>query len=265
MFVVKIGGASGNDLDRVLDDLADSSEYVVVHGGSDAATRLAERLGKQVRFVTSVSGYRSRYTDRETLGIFTMALQGDVNARIVEGLQRRGVNAIGLSGVDGRLLTGRRKAALKIVEGGKRKVLRDDLSGVVDHVDAGLLRLLMGAGYVPVIGPPILDPTEGTALNADADRAAAKVAAALGADELVVLTNVPGLLRNPDDAASLIADVPRADLATHLERTASGGMKKKLLAALEGVEAGVPRICIGDSRLDRPVTRARKGEGTVVR
>ena len=144
MIVVKVGGGEGIDYDALCADIADlwraGQRLVLVHGGSHETNMLAERLGHPPRFVTSPSGYSSRYTDRETLEIFMMAYAGKVNKLIVERLQSLGVNAVGLSGLDGRLLEGKRKAAIRIVEDGKQKVLRDDWTGTIERVNAGLAR-----------------------------------------------------------------------------------------------------------------------------
>src|SRR5271166_5817362 len=106
MIVIKIGGGAGVNLDSVCDDIArlvsDGQQVVVVHGTSDAANRLAERLGIPARTLQSPSGYVSRYTDRETLDVYTMAAVGQVNTGIVAQLQSRGINAVGLNGLDGR-------------------------------------------------------------------------------------------------------------------------------------------------------------------
>jgi SAM-dependent methyltransferase len=123
MIVVKIGGGEGIDFENALGDLASRRDrFVLVHGGSDELNRLSERLGKQPRFVTSPSGHTSRYTDKETLEMFQMVYCGSANKRIVERFQEFGVNAVGLSGIDGRILIGTRKSAIKVVENGKRKV-----------------------------------------------------------------------------------------------------------------------------------------------
>ena len=111
MIVIKIGGADGIDYDAVADDVAALAErgerLVVVHGGSALTNRVSEQLGHPPRFVTSPSGYTSRRTDRRTLEIFEMVYCGQVNKGLVERLQGRGVNALGLSGLDGRLWEGR--------------------------------------------------------------------------------------------------------------------------------------------------------------
>ena len=158
MLVVKVGGSVGINLDYVCADVAhlwnEGQKLVLVHGGSHLTNQVAEALGHPPRFVTSVSGFTSRRTDRRTLEIFEMVYCGQVNSGIVERLQALGANAVGLSGLDGRLLEGPRKDALRIIENGRRLVLRDDYTGKVEKVNAGLLNLLIGAGYLPVDSPP---------------------------------------------------------------------------------------------------------------
>jgi acetylglutamate/LysW-gamma-L-alpha-aminoadipate kinase len=266
MIVVKVGGGAGIDYEALCDDLADlrraGRRVVLVHGGSHETNLLAERLGYPPRFVTSPSGFTSRYTDRQTLEIFMMAYAGKVNKLIVERLQRRGVNAVGLSGLDGRVLEGRRKAAIRIVEDGKQKILRDDWTGTVETVNGGLLTALVEGGYMPVLAP-LASSTEGEALNVDGDRAAAAVAAALKAEALLLLSNVPGLLRAFPDESSLIRHIPRADVDSYLE-VAQGRMKKKVLGASEALQGGVGRVILGDARQARPISRSLDGAGTVI-
>src|SRR3970040_2530166 len=119
MMVVKIGGGDGNDADNVLVDLARRKDYVLVHGGSKEIDRLADALGVPPRFLTSPSGVVSRYTDEETMEVFTMALAGKMNTQLVARLQALGARAIGLSGADGGPPLGRRKAAGWAVDGGR--------------------------------------------------------------------------------------------------------------------------------------------------
>lgn len=261
-FVVKIGGGAGIDPGPALEDLAAIKDrpYVLVHGGSNETNELSHRLGKPPRFVTSLSGHTSRYTDAETMDIFSMALAGKINVNLVARMQRLGVNAVGLTGVDGRLLEGTRKDTIRIVEGSKRLVLRGDHTGKVERVNAHLLRTLMDAGYVPVVTVPAIS-YEGEPVNADADRAAAAVAAALGAEALVILSNVPGLLRDVDDPGSLVTSIPRDRIDQSME-LAQGRMRKKVLGAKEALEMGVPRVIFASASGDRPVTRALEGGGT---
>src|SRR6266540_3679278 len=258
MITVKVGGAEGNDIDNVLIDLAPRRDYVLVHGGSNEVDRLAEALGRPTRYITSPSGVVSRYTDKATMEVFTMALTGKLNTAIVSRLQALGAPAVGLSGVDGGLLLGRRKEAVRTVDHGRVLLVKDDHSGTVEQVNASLIHLLFDAGYVPVVSPPGVTP-RGELINTDA----AQVAVAMKADTLVLFTNVPGLLREPSDPSTLIAEVPR-DRLTFFMNFAYGRMKKKLIAAQEALEGGVRRVVIASSQNADPVERALEGMGTVI-
>lgn len=266
MLTVKIGGGAGVRYDLVAADVAalrvGGTPIVLVHGGSHETNVVAEKLGKPPRFVTTASGHESRYTDRETLEIFEMVYCGKINKGLVERLQGLGVQAVGLSGVDGRLLEAKRKDTLTIVENGRKRVLRDDLTGTIESVNAALLRMLLDAGYLPVVTPPAIS-REHVAVNVDGDRAAARIAGALGATDLVILSNVPGLLRDVADPASLVTRIEASALDDHMD-LAKGRMKRKLVAAREAVSAGVRRVVIGDARVDAPIQAALSGRGTVI-
>lgn len=266
MNVIKVGGSAGNNYDALCDDLAvlhaRGEQFVLVHGGSDETNKLGEATGHPPRFVTSPSGFTSRYTDRRTLELFMMAAGGLVNKSLVERLQARGCNAVGISGLDGRLLEGKRKATIRVVEDGRQKLLRDDWTGTIERVNTALLRALFDGGYLPVVAP-LACSEAGEALNVDGDRAAAAIAAALGADALLLLSNVPGLLRNFPDEASLIARIPRAEIDAALP-FAEGRMKKKVLGAQEALERGVRRVVLGDARGTDCVSAALAGQGTVI-
>ncbi|HEX9130714.1 MAG TPA: [LysW]-aminoadipate kinase [Ktedonobacteraceae bacterium] len=250
--VVKIGGGRGvattNIVREIAQCVADGQGIVVLHGGSDLTNTLSERLGHPVRMITSPGGMVSRYTDSETLSIYAMAVAGQINTKLVASLQQQGVNALGLAGVDGRLLLARRKSAVRsVTPDGRVQLLRDDYTGQIERVNDALLRQLLEAGYTPVIAPLALSQN-GERLNVDGDRAASAVAAALHADALVIMTNVPGLLANPEDQATLIRTIPADQLADYMEY-ARGRMRKKLLGAQEALQNGVPRVCIGNNSL----------------
>lgn len=267
MIVVKAGGNVGLDVEAVCADIVElvqnGEQVVLAHGGSHEINVFSEKLGCPPRFVTSVSGHVSRYTDRESLEIFVMVAAGRVNKMLVERLQQLGVNALGLSGLDGRLLVARRKEALRIVEDGKRKVLRGDHSGKIEEVNVGLLQSLLDGGYVPVVAP-IAMGHDGDALNVDGDRVAGAISAALKANTLVILSNVPGLLRHFPDETSLIHHIPLEQAEEHMEEFAQGRMKRKILGAIEALHEGVGRVVIADGRVDQPVQRALAGSGTAI-
>jgi len=266
MFILKIGGSTGINYDLIADDIAALVErgekMVVVHGGSALTNEVATQLGHPPQFVTSVSGFSSRRTDRRTIEIFEMVYCGQMNKGLVEKLQSRGVNAVGLSGLDGRLWEGKRKAAIKIVQNGRRRVLRDDFTGKVERVNTDLLNLLLAAGYVPVITPPAIS-YDGEAINVDGDRALAATAIALGADTLVLLSNVPGLLEKFPDESTLIRHIPAQSLDKFMA-VAQDRMKKKVMGAQEALAGGLTRIIFADGRVENPVQGALNGEGTVI-
>ncbi len=266
MVVVKVGGSAGINYDLVCDDIAtlvkDGERVILIHGGSDETNKISTQLGKPPRILTSPQGFTSRYTDSETLDIFAMVYAGKMNTRIVERLQKRGVNAVGLSGLDGRLLEGQRKASVRAVENGRQILVRDDYTGKVEKVNAALLNLLLDAGYTPVISPPACS-AEGEAINVDGDRAAAMIASALGAKQLIILSNIPGLLRVFPDESTLIPHIRYAGLEQALG-FAEGRMKKKVLGASEAIAAGVRQVVFGDARLERPIFNSMNGKGTVI-
>ena len=266
MIVVKVGGSEGIDLDTVCEDIAsliqDGKQLIFVHGGSHLTNEVAEKLGHPPQFVTSPSGFTSRRTDRRTLEIFEMVYCGQVNKGIVERLQKHGVNAVGLSGADGRIWEGKRKKAIRVVQNGKTMILRDDFTGTVERVNTALLTSLTDAGYLPVLTPPAIS-TEGEIINVDGDRAAGATAIAFQAEALLLLSNVPGLLSNFPDETSLVQHITPGELDAAAD-LAEGRMKMKIRGAREALEGGVQQVILGDARIEQPVQRALRGLGTVI-
>ncbi|MDJ0757232.1 MAG: [LysW]-aminoadipate kinase [Ardenticatenaceae bacterium] len=267
MFVIKVGGSTGIDYDAVCDDIArlvqSGQKLILVHGGSSLTNEVAEQLGHPPRFITSPSGYTSRFTDRRTLEIFEMVYCGQMNKGIVERLQQRGINAVGLSGLDGRLWEGKRKKAIRAVdENGRKFVVRNNYTGTVETVNTALLESLLAAGYLPVLTPPAISE-EGEAINVDGDRAARATAVALKAETLVILSNIPGLLRDFPKESSLIPEIPKAQIE-EFQAFAAGRMRIKLLGAKEALDQGVSRVVLGDARVENPVSQALSGQGTVI-
>ncbi|MGH2479792.1 MAG: [LysW]-aminoadipate kinase [Ktedonobacteraceae bacterium] len=264
--VIKIGGAAGVATESILDEIAcylrtpgTDRRIVLVHGGSDLTNELARDLGHEVRTLTSPGGMTSRYTDSETLRIYAMAVAGQINTSLVAHLQQRGVNALGLAGVDGRLLLARRKTAIRsLTPDGRVQIVRDDYTGQIEQVNSHLLHTLLDAGYIPVIAPLALSH-DGTRLNVDGDRAAAAIAGTLGAAELAIVTNVAGLLRDPHDPGTLIPRIDAEQLA-HYTSYAQGRMRKKMLGASEALQKGVKRVYIGNTSLNELLN----GAGTLI-
>ena len=265
--VIKLGGGEGVDHAPLLDELpellARGHRLVLVHGASAAANALADRAGLDRRQIQSPSGHLSRYTYPEMLEIYVAAAAGQVNKSLVADLQTRNVNAVGLSGVDGRLLVAERKRAIRAVENGRQWVIRDDYSGKIREAHAEVLETMLEGGFLPVVAPVALG-TRGERLNVDGDRAAAAIAAGLGADALIILSNVPGLLADFPDPDSLIREVTPQTL-DQARAAAQGRMKRKVLAAEEALAGGVPRAILADARVSHPIASALAGAGTVFR
>jgi acetylglutamate/LysW-gamma-L-alpha-aminoadipate kinase len=199
LLVIKMGGSilkegTSSELVSDLKTLANKHKLVLVHGGGAEVTETAAKLGKEQKFIVSPQGFTSRYTDKETMEIFTMVMAGKLNKQIVSALQSQGIAAVGLSGLDGTLLKAERKKRLIIVdERGRKKVIDGGYTGKINEVKVDLLSLLLEKGYVPVV-TPIATSEEFEPLNVDGDRTAAVVAGALKADRLILLTDVEGLL-----------------------------------------------------------------------
>ncbi len=264
LIIIKIGGSIGTladapaQLSQDIAALSSKYEFIVVHGGASQTTRLSERLGITPKFITSPSGVKSRYTDAEAIKIFTMALRGEINANLVLALQSAGVNAIGLCGIDGKLLEAKQKTVISADGQGRQKIIRDDFTGKVEKVNVELLGSLLSAGYAPVIASLALGENN-QPLNTDGDRAAAAIASALHARRLILMTDVDGYFENfPSDLASSLS---RADLPDCM-KNASGGMKRKLLASGEALDGGVSEVVIGNGTKEKPISSALAGAGT---
>jgi acetylglutamate/LysW-gamma-L-alpha-aminoadipate kinase len=263
--VVKIGARAKDaalspealeDLERV----CTRAQTVLVHGGGDTVTQVAEKLGVQQKFVTSPDGFRSRYTDIETMQVFIMVMAGKINKEIVLTLQSRKIPAVGLSGLDGGLIRAERKKRLVVKdENGRRRAIEGGYTGSVTNVDASLLHKLLAEHYVPVIAPIALG-TDYEPLNLDADRTASHVAAALKADLLLLMTDVNGVFLNGNQVSHLSSDEAKRSLGT-----IGPGMITKVHAALDALSRGVERVIIAPSSSQTPFTFAMQGQaGTVI-
>ena len=265
MIVLKTGGdifekglkeTLSDDIKKVLE----REQLVIVHGGGDEVTKIAERLGKEQVFITSPSGIRSRYTDKETVEIYTMVMAGRINKAIVRWLLSQGVPAVGFAGVDGALLKAKRKKRLLIIDDRNRKRIIDGgFTGKITEVNANLLGLLLKNGYVPVIAPIALGD-DNELLNVDSDRAAGQIAGALKADNAVFLTDVQGVLVEGEYVRKLAMED-----AERLLPKIGPGMDKKVLASVEALKNGAKEAVISSGFADEPVTSAlNHATGTVI-
>ena len=263
MYIVKVGGGEAVNLAGIVDDLASmDTPCVVVLGANAVRNDLAARLGAPPRTLTSVSGYTSVFSDETALDVIMMAYSGLRSKRFVELCQRRGVNAIGLSGIDARMVEGERNRGIRVREGGKT-LIRRDFSGKPRAVNVPLLRTLLDGGYTPVLTIPIADE-KGFAINSENDDIVNVLQAALGAERIVQLIEAPGFLDDAGDPESVVAAMSRMELERR-EAQVEGRMKRKMLALRRLFEAGVAEVVISDGRVERPLRAALDGAGTAIR
>jgi acetylglutamate/LysW-gamma-L-alpha-aminoadipate kinase len=262
--VVKIGGARGNSVSSLVRDIAgrvrSGERWVLVHGASSQMEDLCTAAGIEPVYVTSPSGYRSRFVGDREMALF-LAACGTYSLGITEEFGECGLWGMPLYPGRGTTAVASRKDILRSQENGRVRLLRGNRSGSIVSFDAAPVRRAWNAGAVPLL-PPLAADVEGVgALNVDGDRMAASAASALGADVLVILSNVPGLLRDGSDPDSLVCRGGLDDWDA-LESYAKGNMKRKLLAAKEALLGGVPRAIIADSRVEEPLSEALAGRGT---
>jgi acetylglutamate kinase len=258
--VIKYGGAAMTDpaLEAmVMDNIALLSllgvKPVIVHGGGPAINDMLRKLKIETRFENGL-----RVTDEETMSVTEMVLSGHVNKKIVALLGARSVAAVGISGRDGFLF----KAEIHSPDG-------TDIGAVGDIVSCNpsIVESLMQKGFVPVISPVSSSET-GKSLNVNADTAALKIAETLGASKLVYMTDVPGLLQNIEDPASVISSINVSDIDTLIEQSViSGGMIPKITSAAKAVRSGVGSVHILDGKSRHALLLeifTDKGVGTVI-
>lgn len=257
--VIKYGGAAMIDCElkqKIMQDIV-LMKYVgmnpiVVHGGGPEITQMLKRLDIQSRFVNGL-----RVTDQETMEVVEMVLGGKVNKEIVAGINANGGKAIGISGKDGNLIHAR-----PVDDTGQMGFV-----GAVTCVNPEIIETLIQNGYIPVIAPIGIDEA-GQSYNINADLVASAIAVALKADKLVLLTDVPGLLENPADPASLISVLKLSDMEGYVQDgVIAGGMLPKIDCCREAVTAGVGRTHIIDGRVSHAILLeifTNEGIGTMV-
>jgi len=263
MITIKIGGSVVDNLHPStipdIKKIVKQEGVVLVHGGGKEVTKVSEALGKKPEFVVSPSGIKSRYTDKETAEIFTMVMSGKINKTIVRMLQKNGINAIGLSGVDGKIIQAERKKKLLIVnEKGRKQAIDGGYTGKITNVNAPLVQSLLKDGYTPVISP-IAISEESDFLNVDGDRAAAYVAGKIQSDKVLFLTNVDGLLIDE----KLVKNLTLAE-AKEIRPKIGFGMEKKILAATEALDMGVKEALIANGQKENPISSAIAHENCTV-
>lgn len=262
MIIIKIGGGEKINLDGIVADLADlDGRFIIVHGANALRDQLAEDLGKPKKTLTSVSGYSSVFSDETAVDLIMMAYAGVRNKRIVELCQQQGLNAIGLTGLDGQLVQGRRNNGIRVRENGKLRIVRD-FSGKPKRINKQLLELLLENDYVPVLTIPILDENN-VAINSENDDIVGVLQSTLAAHTIIQLIAAPGFLEDINDPNSLVERMS-ADELRKREEQVDGRMKRKMLALGRLFENGARRVVIADGRIENPVKSALEGKGTII-
>jgi acetylglutamate kinase len=212
-------------------------KVVVVHGGGPEINEMLKKIGKQSKFVDGL-----RYTDEETMDIVQMVLCGKVNKNLVANLNRMGGKALGLCGMDGGLFQA------------KMKDERYGLVGEITKVEPSAVTDALGAGYIPVVSTVAQSVDSDGSYNINADTAAAKLAIALKAEKLILLTDIRGLLRDPKDESTLIPEVKMSQVPLLIRQgVISGGMIPKIDCCVEAVRSGVARSHILDGRIPHSI------------
>ncbi|MCL2009038.1 MAG: [LysW]-aminoadipate kinase [Synergistaceae bacterium] len=263
--VVKIGGAIGNDPSNLLEELAErvrhGERWVLVHGASGPMDAMCRSCGVEPLYVMSPSGYRSRFVGAKELELFEAACH-NFSKELSLKLGKSGVGSLPIYPSQAVTAKATRKDSLRSMENGKIRILRGNYSGTVCGFDPRPVHDAWKKGLLPML-PPLASDESGCSLNVDGDRMAAAAASAVQADALIILSNVPGILRDVNNPSSR---VKTGDLSGwgELEALAAGNMKRKLLAAREALEGNVGKVILADSRLDNPISKALEGEGTTL-
>ncbi len=243
--VIKYGGnAMTNDelKEAVMRDIVLLSEVgikvVLVHGGGPEINSMLKRVGIESKFIGGL-----RYTDSETMDIVKMVLTGKVNKELVSALQLHGGKAIGLCGIDGEMIVAEKKQG-EVDLGYVGEIKRVTTKPIIDAINNG---------YVPIIAT-VATSADGQSYNINADTAAARIASCLRAENLILMTDIAGLLENKDDPTTLIPSVQVSDVP-YLKSTGiiSGGMIPKIECCVEAVRRGVKKTCIIDGRIPHSI------------
>lgn len=226
---------------------------IIVHGGGPDISTTLSKMNHKSKFINGL-----RYTDETTITVAQMVLAGKVNKDLVKLIEKTGGKAIGLSGIDGSLI--------------KAKKLTNDIDlgfvGEITSVNTELLNLSMNSGYIPVVSSIAIGENDTNSYNINADTCASKIASALKAEKLILLTDVPGVMTNPDDSSTLISTLRLHQIPKlTVDKIIKGGMIPKINCCVESVRMGVKKAHIIDGRIKHSILLellSKKGIGTEI-
>ena len=249
--LIKYGGHAMVDEDAMSSTVRDTvllkyvgMEPLIVHGGGPEISRSMDKLGKEPKFIKGL-----RVTDEETMGIIEMVLVGKISTDIVSQISYHDGKGISLSGKDSRLIFAHKKPATKVTgESGSEEEIDLGLVGEIDCINTDLLEMFLKNNYIPVISPVGI-ANDGSSLNLNADTAAGEIASSVDSEKLIILTDVPGVLRDPNDPDSLIQRIKVDEVPDLIEEgVISGGMIPKIETCVKAINDGVKSCHIIDGR-----------------
>ena len=261
--VIKIGGdLLKENLNYVISDLikihAENKKIILCHAGADIITTVADKMGKPQIFTYSTKGYKARYVDEETRDIYIMVVAGLNNKRIVKEMITKDLPAVGISGVDGRLIiTDRFKKAMVVING--KKKLKDNYTGKPSKLNVGIIETLWNNDYIPVIASVAISE-DNEIVGCDSDRISNANAVATKADKLMLLTDVDGVL---DENNKLINHINSQTAESILENV-TGGMKTKIITALQSASEGIKQVIIASGLRENPILKALNNENCTI-
>ena len=269
--MIKYGGHAMIDADAMSSTARDTVllKYVgmqpmVVHGGGPEISRSMNKLGKEPKFIGGL-----RITDQETMDIVKMVLVGKINTDIVSQVCLHGGKGVGISGKDNHLIKARKKAPQVVVDNttGEEKTVDLGLVGQIENVNPEIMDMLTSNDYIPIVSPIGVDDNSNT-LNLNADTVAGDIAAEVKAEKLIILTDVPGILQDPDDPESLIKRVKVDEIMELIDKgVVTDGMIPKVSTCITAIENGVKSAHIIDGRIKHSVLLeifTKKGIGTMI-
>jgi acetylglutamate/LysW-gamma-L-alpha-aminoadipate kinase len=261
--VIKIGGdLLKENLDYVISDLiklhGENKKIILCHAGADIITAVAEKMGKPQIFTYSTKGYKARYVDEETRDIYIMVVAGLNNKRIVKEMIANDLPAVGISGVDGSLITTDRFKKAMVIINGKKKLM-DNYTGKPSKLNVQLIETLWNKDYIPVLASVAISE-DNEIVGCDSDRISNAIAVATKADKLILLTDVDGVL---DEDNKLINHINSQTAESILENV-TGGMKTKIITALQSASEGIKQVIIASGLRENPILKALNNENCTI-
>ncbi len=255
--MIKYGGHAMIDADAMSSTARDTvllkyvgMEPIVVHGGGPEISRSMNKMGKDPKFIEGL-----RITDQETMNIVKMVLVGKINTDIVSQVGLHGGQGVGISGKDSHLINAHKKAPQVVVDDatGEEKTVDLGLVGEIKNVNTEIVEMLAAHDYIPIISPIGID-NKGNTLNLNADTVAGNIAAELQAEKLIILTDVPGILEDPNDPKSLIKKVKVDEIKDLIDNgIVTDGMIPKVETCVTAINNGVKSAHIIDGRIEHSV------------